>query len=331
MIPLTILGTGEYLPQRVVPSTEFDERWKKPSGWTFRATGVAHRHVAAPNETSSRMGALAAQRALDVAGVQPGELDCIVSACGVMEQAIPCLGAQIQSELGLGESGIPAFDVNATCLSFLVALDLVSCAMAMGRYRKVLIVSSEVPSAGLNPDDVGTAPLFGDGAAAVVLGMTEHGGNAGLLATHVATYSVGRELCQVRAGGTKMRVEEDFVSYRSATYFEMDGKATYRLAARYLPAFSKTLLAKAGVGLDDLSCLVPHQASGKALDKLDSILGIALSKVIRTIHDRGNMVAASMPSTLHRAITSQTLQRGDLVALMGTGAGLSLGGAVLRY
>lgn len=130
-----------------MPSTEFDVRWCKPLGWTFRANGVEQRHVASPNETSYFMGARAAQRALAAAQLAPQELDCVVSACSVMEQAIPCLGSQIQRALGLGESGIPAFDVNATCLSFLVALDLISCAMAAGRYRKVLIVSSESPSA----------------------------------------------------------------------------------------------------------------------------------------------------------------------------------------
>jgi 3-oxoacyl-[acyl-carrier-protein] synthase-3 len=331
MIPLRILGTGEYLPERCVPSTEFDTRWRKPSGWTFRACGVEQRHVAASSETSSYMGARAAQRALAAAQMTPHELDCIVSACSVMEQAIPCLGSQIQRALGLGESGIPAFDVNATCLSFLVALDLISCAMAAGRYRKVLMVSSESPSAGLNPDDAGTAALFGDGAVAVVVGLAEPDSLSGLLATKVATYSVGSEMCQLRAGGTRMRVGKGFEAYQAATFFEMDGKATFRLAARYLPEFSEQLLASAGVDKEDLSCLIPHQASGRALDKLDTILGIPLTKVVRTIHHRGNMVAASMPGALHHAISSQRLLRGDLFALMGTGAGLSLGGAVLRY
>jgi len=331
MISLRILGTGEYLPEKLVPSTEFDTRWGKTFGWTFRACGVEQRHVAAPNETSSYMGARAAQRALEAAQLEPNQVDCIVSACSVMEQAIPCLGSQIQSQLGLGESGIPAFDVNATCLSFLVALDLISCAMAVGRYRKVLIVSSESPSAGLNPDDVGTAALFGDGAVAVVVGLAEGDCSSSLLATKIATYSVGGELCQLRAGGTRVRVERGLDAYQAATFFEMDGKATFRMAARYLPEFSAQLLAAAGVSRDDLTCLIPHQASGRALDKLDSILNIPRAKVVRTIQLRGNMVAGSMPGALHYAIKSQRLHRGDLFALMGTGAGLSLGGAVLRY
>jgi 3-oxoacyl-[acyl-carrier-protein] synthase-3 len=126
-------------------------------------------------------------------------------------------------------------------------------------------------------------------------------------------------------------MEGGFDAYRAATFFEMNGKATFRMAARYLPVFTERLLEAAGVNSDDLSCLIPHQASGRALDKLDSILGIPLVKVIRTIHQRGNMVAASMPGAMHQAINSSRLRRGDLFALMGTGAGLSLGGAVLRY
>lgn len=331
MVPLQILGTGHYLPDHVVFSSEFDTRWHKPDGWTWRHVGVERRHVASLTESSSTMGARAAVRALDAAQIHPEEIDCIVSACSVMEQAIPCLASQIQRQLGLGESGIPAFDVNATCLSFVVALDLMSAAIALGRYKKVLIVSSELPTAGLNPDDHGTAALFGDGAAAVVVGATPQGDSSGLLAAHMSTFGVGGAHCQVRAGGTRFRAEMGFEAYRTASSFEMDGRAIYRLAARHFPAFLEQLLAKARIGVHDLSCIVPHQASGKALDHLVSSLGLPANKIVRIIQHCGNQVAASIPSVLHHAISSQALRRGQLVALLGTGAGVSLGGVVLRY
>jgi 3-oxoacyl-[acyl-carrier-protein] synthase-3 len=330
-IAMRVFGSGEYLPETVMYSDEFDARWQKPDGWTLRSVGVQKRHIASPAETSSSMGVSAARQALQAAGTEPGEIDCIVSACSVMEQAIPCLATQIQSQLGLGESGIPAFDVNATCLGFVVALDLLSCAIATGRYRKVLIVSSEIASAGLNPDDQGTAALFGDGAAAVVVGPSPQGCESSLLATHLATFGSGSEYCQVRAGGTKIRAEVGFDAYVSATKFEMDGKATYRLAARHLPSVFAKLLSMAQVTVGDLACIVPHQASGKAIGHLASVLGLPQDRVVRTIQDRGNQIAASIPSALHHAISRGLLRRGQLVALLGTGAGLSMGGAVLRY
>ena len=164
MLSVEILGTGEYVPGRRVASSALDERWQKPAGWTRRHAGIEHRHYADEGETTSLMAAGAARQALAAAQLEASQLDCIVSACSVMEQAIPCSAALIQRQLGLGDSGIPAFDINATCLSFLAALDTMSLAIAAGRYRRVLVVSSEIASAGLPEDRPETSMLFGDGA-----------------------------------------------------------------------------------------------------------------------------------------------------------------------
>lgn len=329
-LPLQILGTGAYLPRQVLSSDELDRRWGRPAGTAARQVGVRKRHVAAGDETSSFMAAQAAREALAAAGLRPGELDLIVSACAVMEQAIPCLGARVQQALGLGTSGIPAFDVNATCLSFVVALDLVANLLATGRHRRVLIVSSEIASAGLDPEDPGTAALFGDGAAAAVVQRTESGAGSVLLAAHMATYGEGADHCQIRGGGTRMQAGLDGAAWLRASRFEMDGRATYRLAARHFPAFLDTLLQRSGARLGDLACIVPHQASGKALDHLGRSLGIPEERMVRTLPEVGNQVAASIPYALHTALAGGRLQRGDTIALLGTGAGLSIGGLVLR-
>lgn len=330
-LPLRILGTGVYLPQQEVDSQAFDERFGLAPGTTAARCGVVRRRVANAEETSSRMAAAAARDALQAAGGTAHDLDCIVSACSVMEQAIPCLAARIQHELGLGESGIPAFDVNATCLSFLAGLDLLGCALAAGRYRRVLLVSSEIASAGVDPHDTDTAPLFGDGAAAVVLGASAAPESAALLASAMATYGVGHDLCQVRAGGTRLRVHDDAAAFARGARFSMDGRGLYRLTARHLPKFFAQLLARAGVALEQLACIVPHQASGHGLDHVVAALELPPERVVRILSSRGNQVAASLPSALHEAITTGRLRRGELCALLGTGAGLSLGGAVLRY
>ena len=138
---LRILGTGEYIPSRRVESADFDARWKKPTGWTRRHVGIDYRHYAADHETASMMAARAAEDALARAGLRADEMDCVVSACSVMEQAIPCSAVLVHRRLGLEGTGIPAFDINSTCLSFVTALDLISTAIAAGRYKKVLIVT----------------------------------------------------------------------------------------------------------------------------------------------------------------------------------------------
>ncbi|MBB6241818.1 MULTISPECIES: 3-oxoacyl-[acyl-carrier-protein] synthase III C-terminal domain-containing protein [unclassified Rhodanobacter] len=330
-LPIRILGTGEHLPGNCVESHILDERWKKTSGWTLKHAGIERRYYADDGETSSFMGAMAARSALAAAGMEAHELDCIVSACSVMEQAIPCSGVLIQRQLGLGESGIPAFDINATCLSFVAALDLLSAAMAAGRYRRVLIVSSEIASAGLRWDDPETAMLFGDGAAAVILGQAAEADDSKVFGTHFETFSVGAELCQVKSGGTRIRPRTQMEEFLRGACFEMQGRATYRMAAQRLPAFLERLFQRANIALGELACIVPHQASAKGLDHLEATLGLPSDLLVRVLAHRGNQMAASIPVTLHHAITSGRVRRGDLIALVGSGAGLSFGGTVLRY
>ena len=330
-IPLRILGTGEHVPATCIESHMLDERWGKATGWTFKHAGIERRYYAGEDETTSSMAAMAAHSALTAAGLQAQDLDCIVSACSVMEQAIPCSGVLIQRQLGLEESGIPAFDINATCLSFVAALDLLSTAIAVGRYQRVLIVSSEIASAGLRWDDAETTMLFGDGAAAVVLGGADDVGDGELLGTHFETFSAGADLCQVRSGGTRIRPRTDMAGFLRGACFEMQGRATYRMAAQRLPRFLERLFDRTRVGLDQLSCIVPHQASAKGLAHLEAALKLPSDMLVKMLATRGNQMAASIPVTLHHAITSGRLQRGNLMALVGSGAGLSFGGAILRY
>lgn len=325
---MKILGMGEHVPGKRVGSDQLDRFWNKPAGWTLRHSGIEHRYFAASGETSSAMAASASRQALAAAGTEAAELDCIISACSVMEQPIPCMAALIQRALGLGDSGIPAFDVNATCLSFLTALDLASTLIAAGRYRRVLVVSSEMASAGLPWDEPATAMLFGDGAVAAVLAPSD--GDAALLAAHFETYAEGAEHCQVRAGGTRIRVGDDPELFRQASVFRMNGRATYRAAAQRMPPFLERLLERAGTGVDGLAAIVPHQASDKALRHLQTLLELPPAKLVTVLRNRGNQMAASVGVALHTAWSSGQVGRGDTVALVGSGAGLAFGGVVLR-
>ncbi|MCA7024133.1 MULTISPECIES: beta-ketoacyl-ACP synthase 3 [Stenotrophomonas] len=330
-IPLRILGTGEYIPSRRVDSNEFDRRWSKPDGWTRRHVGIDYRHFAGADEPASMMAAQAAQDALRRADLRADQVDAVISVSGVMEQAIPCTAALVQRRLGLSGSRIPAFDVNATCLGFLVALDLVASAIATHRFRRVLLVAGEVASAGLDWDDTDTAALFGDGAAAVVVEAAGKGDASCLLATHMETHSEGTEFCQVRAGGTRVRLSDGAGQFSAASRFEMSGRATYRLAAQKLPGFMRALFDRANVAAGDLKRLVPHQASVKALDHLQRALRLPQDSLVRILETHGNQMAASIPLALHHAIEHGELRRGDLFAMVGSGAGLSFAGAVLRY
>lgn len=331
-LPVRILGVGVHEPGRLVTSAEVDLRLGKASGWSERTTGVRVRRYAAADagETASLMGESAARRALAMAGLPPEGLSAVLGACGVMEQPIPGTSVLIHRRLGLGDSGTPAFDVNASCLGFLPALQIAAMHIACGLWSRVLVVGSDLASAALDLDDPSTAPLFGDGAAAVVLGSTAAEHSSALLACRFETYSEGADAAWLGAGGSRLPAR-DLEALLAEAAFRMDGPAAYRLVAPRMPRMLDALLADAETRLDDVSWIVPHQASGRALDLMVGRLGLRPERVVRTIQDHGNQVAASLPFALASAILDGRVQRGHRVLLLGSGAGVSLAGAVLTY
>ena len=329
-IALQILGTGEFAPSHRVDSTEFDRIFNRASGWTFDQTGVRSRAFARDGESVVSMGASAAREALSNAGLAEHDLDLIVAVGSVPAQAIPCTAVLLHRELGLSGSGTAAFDVNATCLGFLAALDLVAQGIATERYKAVLMVASERPSVGLRHTDSTTAGLFGDGAGAIIVGPS-NGKHGALLASHFQTFSHGAEFCRVRAGGSDINPHKDPAAYLDGSYFEMRGRHMYRLAAEHMPEFLDTLLTRARMGRSDVDVWVPHQASAHGVNHMRQALGLPAERFVSTIETRGNQVAASLPVALHHGIQSGHIKSGETIALIGTGAGLSFGGALLRY
>jgi 3-oxoacyl-[acyl-carrier-protein] synthase III len=244
---------------------------------------------------------------------------------------MPCNAALIHRELGLSAHAIPAFDVNASCLGFLAALDTLSWPIAAGRYRKVLIVAADIASCGLDWRTLEASAIFGDGAAAVVVGPSPAGSDARILAADLLTLSDGVDLCRIPGGGSRhhpTRIDQPFAEL---AMFRMDGKGVFKLASQHLPGFIERLLARAGVTRDQLDWIVPHQASHLALSHLTRRLGFRAERVIDIFAEHGNQVAASLPTALDIAIRDGRIQRGQRLLLLGTGAGLSLGGIVLEY
>lgn len=219
--------------------------------------------------------------------------------------------------------------MNATCLGFLAALDLAGALITAGRYRMVLVTAADMPSRGTRPDDPEVKAMFGDGAAAALVKASERP-SQGVVALRMETYSEGAEACTLRAGGTGLSPHGALETFLDATWFEMDGPLAYRVSARYMPGFFARLLAAAGVTLDDIDLVIPHQASAHALHLMRRRLGIPSDKLVDLLAERGNQVSASIPSMLDHALDSGRARRGDLVLLIGTAAGITLGGAVIR-
>lgn len=327
--PVRILGTGACLPRTSVSSRELDARHGRAPGSTAARSGVESRAVAAPDETASTLAAEAVRRALADAEVSVSEVDRLISTAAVGEQPMPTDAALILERFGPELDGLPAFDVDASCLGFLHGLEIAAQQIVLGVARTVVVVASEIASAGLDPDDLESSALFGDGAAAAVVGPAGDGDDARILAVGFETFARGAHHCEIRAGGTRWNPHAPPPSSKDYR-FSMDGLAVFRLAAETLPGFLDRLLEAAGCELDDLDLIVPHQASALGLRFLVERLGADPDRVVRILESRGNQVAASIPSALHEVRAAGRMHPGDRTLLIGTAAGFSLGGIVLR-
>ncbi len=328
-LPLRLISTGKALPTECVTSAALDSRLGRPPGTSWRRSGIVHRFHANPQETQSGLAVLALQDALARADIEPCSIDLLVSACGVQEQALPNTAARIMRDAGLVH-GTPAFDVGASCLSFLAALQVAASLLNAGSYRRIAIVASDLASRGVDWSCPEASLIFGDGAAAVVVELPKAGAGAdgeGIASYLLETYPDGLEYCEIRAGGTRRNprsgmCESDFM-------FHMDGKRVFKLASSLIQGFLHRLLDARGLSIADIDTAVPHQASHLSMAHMRRRLGLPASSVIDIYAHHGNQVAASMPTALHEAVVTGRAAPGKRLLLLGSAAGLTLGGMVL--
>jgi len=274
------------------------------------------------------MGAQATTQALAMAGCALQDIDLIINASATQHRLIPDGGPMIQRALGIGASGIPAFSIHSTCLSFLFAVELVASLLSTGRYRCILVVSSEIASVGLNFDDPFTASLFGDGAAAVVFRLPDSDETGSLIQYHFETYGDSFDLSTIRLGTERNQFRENFDP--TDVHFKMDGKRLYRFARKRLGPFFTHFSPGWPDLVSDIAAVISHQTTRHGLLALTHH-GIPEELIVMTLSKLGNCVAASIPMTLYEAIVSGRIQEGDRFLLFGPGAGFSLGAALMEY
>jgi 3-oxoacyl-[acyl-carrier-protein] synthase-3 len=316
-----ITSTAFYAPPRVETAAELAPRIGVSEEWILSRTGVRERRVS--EEPVEVMAAHAARAALR-SGDAP---DLIVNASVSPRQLLPDNSVYIQRELGL--EGIPSYSIHASCLSFLVALHNAAALVAAGAFRRVLVVSAEYGGEGRNMAEPESAALLGDGAAAALLEPTPEGEESALLSFRMGTWPKGAELTEVRGYGQRLRPNNPRTRLED-NLFSMDGPGVYKMAIRRLPAVVRELLADQGLTPADVDWVVPHQASGPGLALLPR-LGFPAERFVNIVGQYGNCVAASIPMALAHLAESGRLRRGQKVLLLGTGAGFSVAGAVLRW
>jgi len=321
-LKVKITGVGSYLPPKIETAEELAPQINKTPEWIIEKSGVNERRVSMIDV--DEMGAIAGMQALGN-GIKP---DLIINASGVPKQTIPDTSTFYQRALGF--EGIPSFSIHCTCLSFITAFNTASSLIESGVYNRILIISSDRGTIGRNFNEPESASLLGDGAAAVVLEPSNTLEKSQLIYFNMKTWPSGANLTEVRGGGTNKHPQGPETTI-SDNLFTMDGPAIYKIARKQVYKMMLKTLKATGLEREDIDWIIPHQASGKAVEAYISSGGFKPEKVVNIISKYGNCVAASVPMALSIAVNDGRIKRGETVLLIGTGAGLSAACALIKY
>ncbi|HET7797375.1 MAG TPA: beta-ketoacyl-ACP synthase III [Nevskia sp.] len=314
-----IVGTGSYLPKRIVTNRELEDRIETSDDWIVSRTGIEARHVAADDELTSDLALHAARNAMTAAGVTADEIDLIIVATTTPDMVFPSTACLVQAKLGVTKGA--AFDVQAVCTGFIYALAIADKLVACGQHKCALVIVAEVFSRILDWNDRRTCVLFGDGSGAVVLKTSE---TPGILSSHLHSDGSLSHILRVPGGIAGGQL-------RGSPYLEMDGQSVYRVAVKSLSECAQEALTKNNVTADQLDWYVPHQANIRIINTLAEKVGVPKDKVVVTVAQQGNTSAASVPLALDAAVKDGRIKHGNLVMLQGVGGGMTWGSVLLRW
>ena len=327
MIQSHIIGSGAGLPERVVGNDFFSYLIDDAEEWIASRTGIRERRFVSESESTSDLAVRAARAALSNAGINAEELDCIVVGTSTPDMILPATACMVQKEIGAKDAF--AFDLNSVCGSFVFAMDTADSFIRSGKARTALVIGADTYSKILNFDDKTTCPLFGDGAAAVIL-RGQDNPQQGILQTFIRTDGNGWPLIHVPSSGSRKPVTAESIAAKENTFY-MAGKPVYVFATSAIPELIQTVCGKAGIQPADLDWLIPHQANLRIIDAVSKKHGIPKEKFLVNLQKYGNTAAASVGLALNEFLQDGTIKPGHLVLVMGFGGGLSWGGLLIRF
>lgn len=325
-IPVGILGTGSAVPEQVITNDDLAQRVDTSDEWIRTRTGIRERRIADRDTASSDLAVLAAEKALQAAGISPEEIGVVICATVTPDHMFPATACLVQDRIGAKQAA--AFDLSAGCSSFLYALSTAVPMLQTGMYRYALVIGVDTLSKIMDFEDRSTCVLFGDGAGAAVLGPVEEG--KGFLSFEMGADGGGGQLLIQQAGGSRIPASQESVLARQH-YISMAGGEVFKFAVRVIGSASDAALKKAGYTKDDIDFLIPHQANVRIIDAATQRLGLDPEKVFVNLDRYGNMSSASIPVALDEAVRTGKIQEGDLLVLVGFGAGLTWGATVVRW
>lgn len=323
-LPVKIIASAIALPNLKVTSEQIDKKLNKSIGYCYKRSGIEYRYHADLQIQQSDLAAQAIANALNCHQIAPDSVDLLISASAIPVQALPYTASHILQASCLPQ-GIATLDINVSCVSFLAALNIAASLLNSNTYRRIVIVSADLASRGLDWQDEESSFIFGDGAACVVVEKGD--GQSGIISYLLETYTDGINYCEIRAGGTRCNFHTGLEN--DDLLFHMQGKPLFKLASAIVEPFIERLLALADMSINDIATVIPHQASHLSLEHMRKRLNLSEETIINIYRYRGNQVAASIPSALHEAIITERFKADLPVMLIGTAAGLTLGGMIL--
>ncbi|HOJ93299.1 MAG TPA: beta-ketoacyl-ACP synthase III [Dictyoglomaceae bacterium] len=321
-----IVGIGTAVPTKVLTNFDLEKMVDTSDEWISTRTGIKERHIAENGVNPSDLGAEAALKAIKMAKLTPEDIDIIIVTSGSLEMIFPSMAALIQYKIGAKNAG--GFDLLSACTGFVSAFITGTQFIRTGDVKTVLVVGTEVMSRFIDWEDRNTCVLFGDGAGAVVL--KEVGDNYGLLSWSLHLDGKGANLLEIPGGCSRYPCSQDVLD-KKLHYIKMNGREVFKFSVKAIEEVTEEALLKVGLTSKDLSWLVPHQANIRIIQAGAEKLGIPMEKVAVNVHKYGNTSTASIPLALEELILEKKIKDKDILALVGFGAGLSWGSAILRW
>jgi 3-oxoacyl-[acyl-carrier-protein] synthase-3 len=321
-----VAGWGKYVPERVLTNDDLTQMVETSDEWIRSRTGILERRIASDSDTTASMAIEAAHEAIEMAGIRPSDIDMIIVATCTPDHVFPSTACLVQDAIGATHAA--AFDVAAGCSGFVYGLSVAADLIAAEAYQTALVIGAETLSRIVDWEDRATCVLFGDGAGAVIL--RSNGADGGILSSVLGSDGSGGDLLHLPAGGSRHPASHHTVSERMH-FLKMKGREVFRFAVSVMPDATRQVLGQAGLTLEEVSLIIPHQANRRITNASVKALGLPEDRIYSNVERYGNTSAASIPIALCEAVEEDRVHRDDLVVLVGFGAGLTWAASAVRW
>lgn len=323
-----IAGTGSYLPEKILTNLDLEKIVETNDQWITERTGIRERRIAAPEQATSDLALIASQRALEMAGLTPKDLDLIIFATVSPDFIMPCTAAVLQDKLGART--VFSFDLSAACSGFVYGVSIANQFIKCGTYKNILVVGAETLSRIVNWKDRETCILFGDGAGAAIISRAPGGETSEILSEHLYADGALNHLLEIPGGGSRIPFSQKVLD-ENLHFVRMKGREIFKNAVRTLADCCNEALEHNQITIDKVDWVVPHQANSRILEALAKQIKLPMERLILNVEKTGNTSAATIPIALDEAVRDGRIKRNQLVMLAAFGAGLTSGSILLRF